>query len=54
MEKGYNITLTTLLKLMIALEVNCEDLLKFDRKFKKSDLEKLVAGSKGSQMRSKK
>ena len=53
-EKGHNITLATLLKLMIALDVKCDDLLKHDRKFKKSDLEKLLENSKGSRMRSKK
>ena len=53
-EKGHNITLTTLLKLMIALDVECDDLLEFDRKFKKGDLEKLVENSKGSRTLSKK
>ena len=53
-EKGLNITMTTVLKLMIALNVKCDDLLKSDRKYKKGDLEKLVENSKGNRMRSKK
>lgn len=53
-EKGLNITVTTLLKLMIVLNTDCKDLLKFDHKLKKGDLEKLVGNSKGNKMRSKK
>jgi transcriptional regulator with XRE-family HTH domain len=41
-EKGYNITLNTLLKIAIALEVKPDFLLRTKNKFTKSDLEKLV------------
>ena len=47
-ESGYNITLTTLLKVSLALNVRAEELVRFDYKFKKDDLEKLVNNSKGN------
>ena len=47
-EKGYNITATTLLKLSLALGVLPNELVKFDYKFKKEDLEKLVNNNKAS------
>ncbi|HXD93855.1 MAG TPA: helix-turn-helix transcriptional regulator, partial [Bacteroidia bacterium] len=53
-EKGYNITMITLLKISIALEVKPEELTKFDGKFKKEDLEKLVNNNKTSKLKTKK
>ncbi len=50
-EKGYNITMTTLLKLSLALGIKPNELLKFDSNFKKEDLEKLVNISKGNKAR---
>lgn len=47
-EAGYNITLKTLLKLAIALDLKPEGLLKSKAKFKKEDLEKLINSSKSS------
>ncbi len=47
-EKGYNITATTILKLSIALGVTPSELVKFDYKPKKEDLEKLVNNNKAS------
>lgn len=53
-QKGYNITMTTLLKLSMALDVKPEDLVKFDHKFKKEDLERLVNVNKASKLKPKK
>jgi transcriptional regulator with XRE-family HTH domain len=50
-EKGYNITATTLLKVSMALGVKPSDLVSFDYKFKKEDLEKLVNTNKTSKMK---
>ena len=50
-EKGYNITMTTLLKLSLALGIKPNELLKFDSNFKKEDLEKLVNISNGNKAR---
>jgi transcriptional regulator with XRE-family HTH domain len=47
-EAGYNITLKTLLKLSLALEIRPETLLKVKKKLKKEDLEKLINSSKSS------
>jgi transcriptional regulator with XRE-family HTH domain len=47
-EKGYNITATTILKLSMALGVAPSEIVKFDYKFKKEDLEKLVNNNKAS------
>jgi transcriptional regulator with XRE-family HTH domain len=47
-EKGYNITLTTLLKLSIALVVDPQELLKTDLRFKPEDLERLVNSNKSN------
>ena len=47
-EKGYNITMITLLKLSIALEVKMEQLLQSNYKYKKEDLERLVNTNKAS------
>ena len=52
-EKGYNITMTSLLKISLALHVNPDELVKFDYKFKKEDLEKLVSTNKASKLRPK-
>jgi len=53
-EKGYNITITTLLKLSLALGVKPNELIKIDYNFKKDDLEKLVNSSKGNKAKVKK
>ena len=53
-EKGYNITATTLLKVSMALGVKPSELVSFDYKFKKEDLERLVNISKTSKMKVKK
>lgn len=45
-EKGYNITLKTLIKITLALNVKTEDLVRFEYKVKKDDLEKLVNKNK--------
>jgi transcriptional regulator with XRE-family HTH domain len=45
-EKGYNITLKTLLKLAIALDTKPGNLIKTSLKFKKEDIEKLIGQSK--------
>lgn len=45
-EKGYNITLTTLLKLALALDVKPENIIKVNFISKKEDLEGLVENSK--------
>ena len=47
-EKGYNITLTTLLKVAIVLGVKPESLLKTNFHFKHEDLESLVNESKAN------
>jgi transcriptional regulator with XRE-family HTH domain len=47
-EKGYNITLITILKIAIALGIKPEEILKVDAKFKKEDLEKLVNSNKAN------
>lgn len=41
-ERGYNITLTTLLKLSLALGIKMEGLIKLDYRLKKDDLERLI------------
>ncbi len=53
-EGGYNITATTLLKLSMALGLKPGDLVKFDYKFKKEDLERLVNTNKTSKLKNKK
>ena len=53
-ENGYNITATTLLKLFMALNVKPEELVRFDHKFRKEDLERLVNNSKSNKKRTKK
>ena len=53
-EKGYNITAITLLKVSLALNVKPGRLLHFNYKFKKEDLEKLVENSKGNKRQGKK
>ncbi len=45
-EKGYNITLTTVLKLALALDVKPENIIKVKFISKKEDLEGLVENSK--------
>ncbi len=45
-ESGYNITMKTLLKISLALNIKADELVKFDYKFKKDDLEKLVNNNK--------
>ena len=50
-EKGYNITLTTLLKVSLALGVKSEALVRFNHKSTKEDLEKLVNNSKGNKIK---
>lgn len=52
-EKGYNITAMTILKLSMALGITPGELIRFDYKFKKEDLEKLVNSNKASQSRVK-
>jgi len=51
-EKGYNITMTTLLKISIALGVSTSDLVKFDYKTKEEDLEWLVNNNKANKRKS--
>lgn len=53
-EKGYNITMVTLLKLSIALDVKPEELVKSGFKYKKEDLDKLVNNNKASKIKIKK
>ena len=48
-ESGYNITLTTLIKIAIVLGLKPENLVKTEFKFKKEDLERLVNQSKSNQ-----
>jgi DNA-binding Xre family transcriptional regulator len=50
-EKGYNITMITLLKLSLALDCTMEQLLKSDYKYKKDDLERLVNTNKASKLK---
>lgn len=50
-EKGYNITAVTLLKLSLALDVTIADLVKFETKSKKKDLEWLVDNNKVNKIR---
>ena len=52
-EKGYNITLETLLKLSLALNVSLCDLLKSDHSFKPADLENLVNNNKSNKIKRK-
>lgn len=47
-EKGYNITMITLLKISIALGVSTSDIVKFDYKTKEEDLEWLVNNNKAN------
>jgi transcriptional regulator with XRE-family HTH domain len=47
-EKGYNITLTTLLKVSLALNIKPENLIKFNFRSKKEDLEGLVNNNKAN------
>lgn len=53
-ENGYNITMVTLLKLSMALEIKIDQLVKFDTKFRKDDLNKLVDNNKASKLKVKK
>lgn len=53
-EKGYNITMVTLLKLAMALEVSVDKLVKSDFKFKKEDLDGLVNNNKASKLKVRK
>lgn len=52
-EKGYNITMITLLKVALALSVKPEELVKFNNRLKPEDLEKLVNNNKASRLRKK-
>jgi len=47
-EKGYNITMVTLLKISLALGISTSDLVKFDYKTKEEDLEWLVNNNKAN------
>jgi transcriptional regulator with XRE-family HTH domain len=47
-EKGYNITMITLLKISLALNASTAELTKFDFKTKKEDLEWLVNNNKAN------
>jgi len=47
-EKGYNITMITLLKVAIALNMKPENLMKFNYRTKKEDLEGLVNNNKSN------
>jgi transcriptional regulator with XRE-family HTH domain len=47
-EKGYNITLITLLKVAFALNLKPQDIVKFNYKPKKEDLEGLVNNNKSN------
>ncbi len=53
-EHGYNITMKTLLKIALALNTKTDELVKFDYKFKKDDLEKLVNNNKSFKKQLKK
>ena len=53
-EQGYNITITTFLKISLALGIKPDELIKTDYKFKKDDLENLVNNNKSSKRKSKK
>lgn len=53
-EKGYNITMTTLLKITIALNLKPADLVVFNFSNKKEALEGLVNNSKSNKKSSKK
>lgn len=53
-ENGYNITIKTLLKLSLALNTKMEELIKFEQKFKKDDLEKLLNSNKLNKKQTKK
>ncbi|HRE74715.1 MAG TPA: helix-turn-helix transcriptional regulator [Flavobacteriales bacterium] len=52
-ESGYNITLSTILKLAIALKVNPSELVNFSVKSKETDLEDLVNSNKASKLKPK-
>lgn len=49
-EKGYNITVQTILKLSIALEIPPSKLLTFEFKSNKNDLDALVSNNKANKM----
>ena len=49
-EKGYNITVQTILKLAIALEIPPSKLLTFEFKSNKNDLDTLVSNNKASKL----
>ncbi len=50
-EKGYNITILTLLKIAIALEIAPLELLRTELSYRKEDLELLVDNNKASKIK---
>lgn len=50
-ETGYNITLKTILKLAIALDMKPDGIVKSKAKYKKEDLERLVNSSKSTRQK---
>jgi transcriptional regulator with XRE-family HTH domain len=54
LEKGYNITMITLLKISLALGVSTSDLVKFDEKVTEEDLDWLVKNNRTSKLPKKK
>jgi len=50
-ERGYNITLQTVLKLSIALGIKPEELVKSEIEFNKKDLEELVDTNKSTRLK---
>ncbi|MFL5765760.1 MAG: helix-turn-helix domain-containing protein [Bacteroidia bacterium] len=47
-EQGYNITVKTLLKIALALDLKPEELVKFDYRIKRDDLERLLNSKKAT------
>lgn len=52
-EKGYNITILTLFKISLALGLKPQELIAFERKSKKEDLEGLVNNNKANKLKRK-
>ena len=52
-EKGYNITILTLFKISLALSLKPQELIVFERKAKKEDLEGLVNNNKSNKLKKK-
>lgn len=52
-EKGYNITILTLFKISLALSLKPQELIAFERKAKKEDLEGLVNNNKSNKLKKK-